>query len=152
MTTYTTPITETNNYIVLDCYDKLEEPAVAYQTETELENEFINDLASQGYEYLPVLNSHDKLLANIRIQLQTLNHMQFTNNEWQRFVLEYLDKPNESMIDKSRKIHHDHIYDFVFDDGHIQNICLLDKKMSVIINYKLFINSNKMVIILIATM
>lgn len=128
MTTYTTPITETNNYIVLDCYDKLEEPAVAYQTETELENEFINDLASQGYEYLPDLNSHDKLLANIRIQLQTLNHMQFTNNEWQRFVLEYLDKPNESMIDKSRKIHHDHIYDFVFDDGHIQNICLLDKK------------------------
>lgn len=124
----TTPIAETNSYIILDNYNKLEESAAVYQTETDLENEFIHDLARQGYEYLPNLNTHEKLLANIREQLQTLNKMQFTDDEWQRFVLEYLDKPNESMIDKSRKIHHDHIYDFVFDDGHIQNIKLLDKK------------------------
>ena len=128
MTTYTKPIAETNSYIILDNYNKLEESAAFYQTETDLENEFIHDLARQGYEYLPNLNTHEKLLANIREQLQTLNKMQFTDDEWQRFVLEYLDKPNESMIDKSRKIHHDHIYDFVFDDGHIQNIKLLDKK------------------------
>ncbi|OCG68937.1 DEAD/DEAH box helicase [Gilliamella sp. Imp1-6] len=128
MTTYTKPIAETNSYIILDNYNKLEESAAVYQTETDLENEFIHDLARQGYEYLPNLNTHEKLLANIREQLQTLNKMQFTDDEWQRFVLEYLDKPNESMIDKSRKIHHDHIYDFVFDDGHIQNIKLLDKK------------------------
>ncbi|MWN32070.1 MULTISPECIES: type I restriction endonuclease subunit R [unclassified Gilliamella] len=128
MTTYTTPIAETNGYIILDNYNKLEEPAAAYQTENQLENEFIHDLTRQGYEYLPNLNTHEKLLANIRVQLQTLNNMQFTDAEWQRFVLEYLDKPNESMVDKSRKIHHNHIYDFVFDDGHIQNIYLLDKK------------------------
>ena len=128
MTTYTKPIAETNSYIILDNYNKLEETAAVYQTETDLENEFIHDLTRQGYEYLPNLNTHAKLLANIREQLQTLNKMQFTDDEWQRFVLEYLDKPNESMIDKSRKIHHDHIYDFVFDDGHIQNIKLLDKK------------------------
>ncbi|MCO6537204.1 MAG: type I restriction endonuclease subunit R [Gilliamella sp.] len=128
MTTYTTPIAETNSYIILDNYNKLEETAAVYQTETDLENEFIHDLTRQGYEYLPNLNTHEKLLANIREHLQTLNKMQFTDDEWQRFVLEYLDKPNESMIDKSRKIHHDHIYDFVFDDGHIQNIKLLDKK------------------------
>jgi type I restriction enzyme, R subunit len=128
MTTYTTPIAETNHYIILDHYHKLEEPAAAYQTETELENKLIHDLTRQGYEYLPDLNNHQKLLANIRVQLQILNNMQFTDEEWQRFVLEYLDKPNESMIDKSRKIHHNHIYDFVFDDGHIQNIYLLDKK------------------------
>jgi type I restriction enzyme, R subunit len=128
MTTYTKPIAETNSYIILDNYNKLEESAAIYQTETDLENEFIHDLARQGYEYLPNLNTHEKLLANIREQLQTLNKMQFTDDEWRRFVLEYLDKPNESMIDKSRKIHHDHIYDFVFDDGHIQNIKMLDKK------------------------
>ncbi|SCC19002.1 type I restriction enzyme, R subunit [Gilliamella bombicola] len=128
MTTYTKPIAETNSYIILDNYNKLEETAAVYQTETDLENEFIHDLTRQGYEYLPNLNTHEKLLANIREQLQTLNKMQFTDDEWRRFVLEYLDKPNESMIDKSRKIHHDHIYDFVFDDGHIQNIKLLDKK------------------------
>ncbi|CVK15907.1 type I restriction enzyme, R subunit [Apibacter mensalis] len=128
MTTYTTPIAETNSYIILDKYTKLEEPAAGYQTENELENELIQDLCRQGYEYLPNLTTHEKLLANIRVQLQTLNNMQFTDAEWQRFVLEYLDKPNESMVDKSRKIHHNHIYDFVFDDGHIQNIYLLDKK------------------------
>lgn len=54
----------------------------------------------QRYEYLPNLNTHEKLLANIREQLQTLNNMQFTDAEWQRFVLEYLDKPSESTIDK----------------------------------------------------
>ncbi|OCG60265.1 type I restriction endonuclease subunit R [Gilliamella sp. Fer4-1] len=128
MTIYTTPLAETNHYIILDNYNRLEEPAATYQTEKELEKELIDDLVRQGYEYLPELNNHEKLLANIRDQLQTLNKMQFTDKEWQRFVLEYLDKPNESMIDKSRKIHHDHIYDFVFDDGHIQNIKLLDKK------------------------
>ncbi|HBC42628.1 MAG TPA: DEAD/DEAH box helicase, partial [Pseudanabaena sp.] len=33
-----------------------------------------------------------------------------------------------SITDKTRKIHDNHIHDFVFDDGHIQNIYLLDKK------------------------
>lgn len=128
MTIYTTPIAETNNYIVLDNYNKLEETTAVYQTETQLENEFIHDLTRQGYEYLPNLNNHDKLLANVRVQLEKLNNTQFTNDEWIRFVEEYLDKPNESMIDKSRKIHQNYIYDFIFDDGHIQNIYLLDKK------------------------
>ena len=44
------------------------------------------------------------------------------------FLEEYLDKPSDSLIEKTRKIHDDYIYDFVFDDGHIQNIYLLDKK------------------------
>ena len=47
---------------------------------------------------------------------------------WQRFLEEYLDKLSDSLIEKTRKIHDDYIYDFVFDDGHIQNIYLLDKK------------------------
>lgn len=45
-----------------------------------------------------------------------------------KILLEYLDKPAENLIDKTRKIHHDYIYDFVFDNGRIQNIALLDKK------------------------
>ena len=32
---------------------------------------------------------------------------------------------------KTRKIHDDYIFDFVFDDGHIKNIYLLDKKSIV---------------------
>ncbi len=130
MTTYKT-IAESNNFIVLDEYKKfseLNELPTSYQTEADLEKEFIQDLQNQGYEYRTDLNTNEKLLVNIREQLQTLNNMQFTDKEWLRFVEEYLDKPNDSIIDKTRKIHDDYIYDFVFDDGHIQNIYLLDKK------------------------
>ena len=43
-------------------------------------------------------------------------------------TLQHLLKPSDSIVDKTRKIHDDYIYDFVFDDGHIQNIYLLDKQ------------------------
>lgn len=124
---HTTPITETNNFIILDKYTKIEQSG-SYQSEADLERELIADLQQQGYEYRKDLNTPDKLLANVRDQLQKLNNVQFSDAEWVRFLVEYLDKPAESLVDKSRKIHHNHIYDFVFDDGHIQNIYLLDKK------------------------
>lgn len=60
--------------------------------------------------------------------MQTLNDVVFTDAEWQRFLDEYLDRANDSIIDKTRKIQNDHIYDFVFDDGHIKNIYLVDKQ------------------------
>ena len=126
MTTQTTPITETNHFIVLDKYDKIEQVS-SYQTESEMEREFITDLVAQGYEHRTDLNTHDKLLANVRVQLERLNHTQFSDGEWHRFVAEYLDKPSENMIEKTRKLHDDSAYDFVFDDGRIQNIHLLDK-------------------------
>ena len=52
----------------------------------------------------------------------------FTDAEWQRFLTEYLDRPSENVIDKTRKIHDDYIHDFTFDSGQIKNIYLLDKK------------------------
>ena len=128
MTQYKT-IAESNNFIVLDQYNKLvEEPNAGYQTEGSLEREFIRDLQAQGYEYLQGLNSHDALVKNLRTQLQRLNNVVFSDAEWRRFLEEYLDKPSDSLIEKTRKIHDDYIYDFVFDNGRIQNIYLLDKK------------------------
>ena len=128
MTQYKT-IAESNNFIVLDQYNKfVEEPNAGYQTEGSLEREFIHDLRAQGYEYLQDINGHDALIKNLRAQLQRLNNVVFSDAEWRRFLEEYLDKPSESLIEKTRKIHDDYIYDFVFDDGHIQNIYLLDKK------------------------
>jgi len=124
-------IAESNNFIVLDKYTKFSEvneaPAV-YQTEASLEKELIRDLTNQGYEHLPNLTTPQTMLANVRVQLQALNKVQFTNAEWARFVENYLDKPSDSLIDKTRKIHDDFIHDFTFDDGHIQNIYLVDKK------------------------
>ena len=128
MTQYKT-IAESNNFIVLDQYNKfVEEPNAGYQTEGSLEREFIRDLQAQGYEYLQGLNNHDALVKNLRVQLQRLNNVVFSDAEWRRFLEEYLDKPSDSLIEKTRKVHDDYIYDFVFDNGRIQNIYLLDKK------------------------
>ncbi|MGE4511296.1 MAG: type I restriction endonuclease subunit R [Sulfurimonadaceae bacterium] len=121
-------IAESNNYIVLDKYVKIEQKGALYQSESDLERELIEDLTAQGYEFLEGLNTPDKLLSNVRAQLEALNNVTFADDEWRRFTEQYLDKPSDSVIDKTRKIHDDYIYDFVFDDGHIQNIYLVDKK------------------------
>lgn len=121
-------VAESNSFIVLDRYSRAWQLNESYQSEGDLEREFIQDLHNQGYEYEPGLNTPEKLLANVREQLQTLNNMQFADGEWMRFVETWLDKPSDGIVDKTRKIHTDYIHDFVFDDGHIQNIYLVDKK------------------------
>ena len=121
-------IAESNNFIVLDKYSPEWKVAEGYQSESDLERELIQDLVNQGYEFLPTLNTPQALLANVRVQLQALNSVQFAEGEWARFVETWLDKPSDSIVDKTRKIHDDYIHDFVFDDGRIQNIYLLDKK------------------------
>ena len=121
-------IAETQNFIVLDKYEKIPQSNTNYQSEAALERELIEDLKRQGYEYLPQLTTPAALLANVRTQLQNLNSVTFTDAEWQRFREEYLDAPSDNLVEKSRKLHHDYVYDFVFDDGHIQNIYLVDKQ------------------------
>lgn len=128
MVEYVKPIAESNNFIVLDRYIKEWKVEEAYQSENDLERELIQDLQNQGYEYLPGLNTPEALLGNVRVQLQALNNVQFSDEEWLRFVETFLDKPSDGIIEKTRKIHEDFIHDFVFDDGHIQNIYLVDKK------------------------
>ncbi|MGG1654279.1 type I restriction endonuclease subunit R [Paenibacillus sp. NRS-1780] len=125
---YFKPIAESNNFIVLDKYTKIDQQGADYQTEADLERELIQDLVNQGYEHLPSLTTPEKMLANVRVQLQNLNNVQFSEAEWIRFCEQFLDKPSDNHIDKTRKIHNDYIYDFVFDDGRIQNIYMVDKK------------------------
>ena len=124
----TKTIAETNRFIVLDRYEKDATRAESYQSEDALERELIKDLEQLGYAFERELNTPTKLLANARTQLQTLNRVQFTESEWRRFVETYLDRPSDGIVEKTRKIHDNYIHDFVFDDGHIQNIYLLDKK------------------------
>ncbi|MFR2070213.1 MAG: type I restriction endonuclease subunit R [Bacteroides nordii] len=123
-------IAESKNFIVLNEYAKysmVSEPPVGYQTEFALERELIQDLVNQGYEN-PSIKSAEAMLTNARAQLQELNNVVFSDAEWRRYVEEYLDKPSDNLVEKTRKIHDNHIHDFVFDDGHIQNIYLVDKK------------------------
>lgn len=123
----TSPIIESNNFIVLDKWTKLEQKG-NFQSESDLEREMISDLQQQGYDYANYLTTPEALLGNLRVQLENLNAVQFSDNEWGRLLSEYLNKASDGIIECTRKIHDDHVYDFIFDDGHIQNIYLLDKK------------------------
>lgn len=127
MTNYK-PIAESNNFIVLENYHSEWTVKEGHQSENELEREFIQDLGNQGYEFVPNLTTPEAMLANVRVQLQRLNKVEFSDAEWQRFLLEYLDSPSDGMVERTRKIHDNHIYDFTFDDGRLQNIYLVDKR------------------------
>lgn len=123
----TSPIVEMQGGIVLARFEKPERRVEEYQTESQLEENMINNLVSQGYERLDV-RSMDDLYVNLRIQIEKLNDVKFSDSEWKRFLLEYLDAPNDGIIEKTRKIQENHIYDFIFDDGRLRNIKIIDKK------------------------
>lgn len=124
-------IAETQHFIVLDHYEKASkagEAPAGYQTEAQLERELIEDLVNQGYEYRGDIKTPEQLMANIRAQLEELNKTGFSDREWERFVNEYLDKPNDGQIEKTRRIQDHPKHDFVFDDGTLKNIYLADKE------------------------
>ena len=98
-----------------------------YQSEPELERKLIEDLISQGYEPLEA-GTNEELYANLKVQIEKLNKVKFTNSEWTRFLSEYLDVAREGKKEKTRKVQENHIYDFAFDDGHLGNIKIIDKK------------------------
>ena len=98
-----------------------------YQSEADLEKELISLLASQGYEYLPI-HSEKELIINLRKQLESLNGIAFTNNEWDRFFKESIANQNEGITEKTRKIQDDYIQILRREDGTTKNIYLIDKK------------------------
>ena len=123
----TSTIAEMTNGIILANYEEIDQVQEAYQSEKELEDGMIRDLESQGYERFYGKTS-EELHKNLKIQIERLNKVAFTDKEWERFLMEYLDCPNDGMIEKTRKIQENYIYDFIFDDGHLKNIKIIDKK------------------------
>lgn len=120
-------IAEMTNGIILANYEEILQVQDTYQSEKELEDGMIKDLESQGYERFYGKTS-EELYKNLKIQIERLNKVAFTDKEWERFLVEYLDCPNDGMIEKTRKIQENYIYDFIFDDGHLKNIKIIDKK------------------------
>lgn len=100
---------------------------VTYQSEADLEGEFIRLLQSQGYEYLEIHNEA-ALIANLRCQLELLNDYTFTDGEWGRFFSECIASSNEGIVEKTRKIQTDHVQILRRDDGSTKNIYLIDRK------------------------
>ena len=116
----------TGGIILAHYYKNNRVDASSYQSEADLERNLIANLVSQGYERKNFKTS-DELYANLKVQIERLNNVSFTKSEWDRFLTEYLDAPKDGMIEKTRKIQEDYIYDFTFDDGHLQNIKIIDK-------------------------
>lgn len=104
------------------------EPGVdtAYQSEAALEQEFIRLLQSQAYEYLPIRSETD-LVANLRTQLEKLNHIAFSDDEWERFFTTSIAGKNDGIVEKTARIQEDHVQLLRRDDGTTKNITLIDK-------------------------
>lgn len=113
----------------------------AYQSEAELEKEFIKLLTEQGYEYLPIKCEND-LIVNLRAKLEELNKIKFTDKEWERFFTENIANKNEGIVEKTSKIQEQSRISFKMDNGLSKNITLIDKdnihenKLQVINQYE----------------
>ena len=99
----------------------------AYQSEAELEREFIRLLQELGYEYLPIHKEKD-LVDNLRLQLEAVNGYRFSDEEWGRFFGEVLANPKSGIVEKTRLIQEDFVQVLRRDDGSSKNITLFDKK------------------------
>ena len=120
-------VASTNESTVVTEYIPETSRSDAYQSEAQLEQEFIRLLTMQGYEYI-ALNSEQEMISNLRKQLENLNHYFFSDTEWERFFRECIASSNEGIVEKTRKIQTDHIQNLKKDDGSTKNIMLIDKK------------------------
>ena len=99
----------------------------AYQSEADLEKEFIRLLCELGYERLTIHKEAD-LIANLRTQLEKLNNYRFTDGEWKCFWDEVLANTNSGILEKTRLIQEDYVQVLRRDNGESKNIQLIDKK------------------------
>lgn len=119
-------IAESQEYTVVAEYDHVATPAEGFQSEADLEKEFIRLLGEQGYEYLPIHTEAD-LISNLRTQLEKLNHYHFTDSEWEQFFNTCIANKNDDIVAKTQKIQDDYIQVLKRDTGESQNIKLIDK-------------------------
>ena len=98
----------------------------AYQSEAALEAELIRILTSQAYEYVGI-TSEKELIANLRAQLEALNHITFSDGEWKSFFEAAIAGKNDGIVEKTIRIQEDHVQLLRRDDGSTKNITLLDK-------------------------
>ena len=97
-----------------------------YQSEAELEQDFINHLVSQGYEYITI-KSEQNLIDNLRAQLEKLNNYTFFDKEWNDFYNSVISNGNDGIVEKTRKIQEDYLQNLTLDNGYVKNIKLIDK-------------------------
>lgn len=120
-------VAQTNEDTVVTEYEPLPKRSEAYQSEAELEREFIRMLCEQGYEYLHIHTEKD-MIANLRRKIEALNNYSFSDGEWDRFYSDAIANKNEGIVEKTRRIQEDFVQVLRRDDGSSKNISLIDKK------------------------
>lgn len=121
------PIILTDEATVVAQFEPGPDTDPSYQSEAALEKEFITQLQRQAYEYI-VFDSEAAMIANLRTQLEALNHYAFTDSEWERFFAEKISGRNDGIIEKTRRIQEDHVQVLLRDTGETKNIRLIDKE------------------------
>ena len=134
-------VAQSDESTVVSEYKPSDKRPEAYQSEADLELEFIGMLVEMSYEYLPVHTEAD-LIANLRKKLEELNGYTFTDSEWKRFFTENIAAANDGIEEKTKRIQEDHICVLRRDNGMSKNILLIDKndihnnKLQVINQYE----------------
>ena len=120
-------VTSTDDMTVVSEYIPSKSTSESYQSEADLENEFIALLTRQGYEYLQIHQEKD-LIENLRRQLEVLNNYTFSENEWKQFFMTVIANPNDGIVEKTRMVQQDNVQVLKRDDGSTKNITLIDRK------------------------
>lgn len=120
-------VAQSSESTVVTEYKPQSKRSEAYQSEANLEKEFIRLLCELGYERLTIHKEAD-LIANLRTRLEKLNNYRFTDGEWKRFWDEVLANTNSGILEKTRLIQEDYVQVLRRDNGESKNIQLIDKK------------------------
>ena len=120
-------VAQSSESTVVTEYKPQDKRSDAYQSEAQLEAEFIRLLVELGYERLTIHKEKD-LIENLRRQLEKLNDYHFSDDEWNRLFTEVLANSKDGIVEKTRLIQEDHVQVLRRDNGESKNIMLIDKK------------------------
>ncbi|MEA4206060.1 type I restriction endonuclease subunit R [Mycoplasma sp. 1199] len=122
--------TPENTVIAEFDFEKQRQRPTNYQSEADLEKEFINLLTSQGYEYIQIKNS-EELKNNFRNQIERLNQVTFTDSEW-RHILSEVSGEGKGIKEKTEIIQKNNIIPLKRElsngESQTKNIRLIDFK------------------------
>ena len=119
-------VAENPQSTVVSDFEPIYRKSTQYQSEAEMEQDFISQLEKQGYEYLP-FKTEEELIENLRRQLERLNDYKFTDKEWQSFFADKIANRNYGIAEKTAIIQEDYIQLLTRDDGTVKNIYLINK-------------------------
>ena len=133
-------VAETTVSTVITEYEPVPRRSDSYQSEAELEKEFIRLLTEQGYTYLNIHKEAD-LIANLRERLEELNNIKFTDSEWEQFFTTAIANPNDKIEDKTQTIQEDYVKVLKREDGTSRISALSTRRTCIIIACRCLIST-----------